>query len=89
MDDEGKSPRVEVTDAWREEQRAKRDAYEAKRRAWTRMPEPAIEAEDVEVSAADGSATPGHTETGGSGIPGRRGPRSGTIRDPRQTRFRF
>jgi hypothetical protein len=89
MDVEEKPPRVVVTAAWRKEQRAKRDAYEAKRRAWARMLGSAIEAEDVEVSAADGSATPGHTEAGGSGIPGRRGPRSGTIRDPRQTRFRF
>lgn len=34
MDVEEKPPRVVVTAAWRKEQQAKREAYEAKRRAW-------------------------------------------------------
>ena len=36
MDDEEKPPPIVVTAAWRKEQQAKRDAYEAKRRAWVR-----------------------------------------------------
>ena len=37
MADEERPSRVVVSDAWRKEQQAKREAYEAKRRAWARM----------------------------------------------------
>jgi hypothetical protein len=46
MEDQGKPSRVVVTDAWRKEQQAKRDAYEAKRRAWARSFERDGEAEE-------------------------------------------
>jgi hypothetical protein len=88
MDEERKSPRVVVTEAWRKEQRAKRAAYEARRRAWTRLLESGSEAGDDET-AAPGEPAAGIAETGARTVPARRGRRGGTIRDERQARFTF
>lgn len=88
MEDNKPTP-VVVTDAWRKEQQAKRDAYVAKRRAWVqRLERP----DDI---AEDAAQTPGvaqtsrATETGSAIIPERRGRLGGTIQDKRQTRFTF
>jgi hypothetical protein len=48
MDVEQKPPRVVVTAAWRNEQQAKREAYEAKRRAWVQTFEHGAQAEEDE-----------------------------------------
>ena len=89
MADEERPSRVVVTDAWRKEQQAKREAYEAKRRAWARMLERGDEAEEDEVPAPDGPAASEAAETGRAGVPERRGRRGGTIQDKRQARFTF
>jgi hypothetical protein len=89
MADEERPSRVVVTDAWRKEQRAKREAYEAKRRAWARTLERGDDADEDEVPASGGPAVSEAAETGRSGIPERRGRRGGTILDKRQARFTF
>ena len=89
MADEERPSRVVVTDAWRKEQRAKREAYEAKRRAWARMLERGDEAEEDEVPAPAGPAVSEAAETGRAGVRERRGRRGGTILDKRQARFTF
>ena len=89
MEDQGKPSRVVVTDAWRKEQQAKRDAYEAKRRAWARTVERGGDVEEAEVSAPGGTSAAGAAGTGGAIIPERRGRRGGTIQDRRQARFAF
>ena len=45
---QGNPSRVAVTDAWRKEQQAKREAYEAKRRAWVRTFERGDEVDENE-----------------------------------------
>ena len=88
MDGEAGPPRVVVTDAWRREQRAKREAYEAKRRAWTR---------GLERGAGVGgdgdppppTATSGTGDAGDPVAPARRGRRGGMVHDRRQARFVF
>ncbi len=89
MENLGKPSRVAVTDAWRKEQQAKRDAYEAKRRAWARTFARGGEAEEPDVPAPGGTSPAGAAETGGAIIPERRGRRGGTIQDRRQARFTF
>jgi hypothetical protein len=89
MEDQGKPSRVVVTDAWRTEQQAKRDAYEAKRRTWARSFERDGEAEEGDVPAPGETSPVGAAETGGVVIPERRGRRAGTIQDRRQARFAF
>ena len=74
MADEERPSRVVVTDAWRKEQQAKREAYEAKRRAWARMLEHGDEAEEDEVPA------PGAGGVRGRGNRPRRNP--GAARPP-------
>jgi hypothetical protein len=89
MDEEQRPPRVVVTAAWRKEQQAKREAYEAKRRAWVGKFERGTEAEE------DESPTPGEAEAssaleiGAARVAPRRGRRSGTVQDKRQARFTF
>jgi hypothetical protein len=87
MEEQGKPPRVVVTDAWRKEQQAKRDAYEAKRRAWARTLERGGEAEERDAVEPGGTAAV--TETSDLANPERRGRRGGTIQDRRQARFGF
>ena len=89
MEDKGKPSRVVVTDSWRMEQQAKRDAYEATRRAWVRRVEHGDEAEEDEVAAPDGGRASEAAETGRGGAPERRLRRGGTIPDGRQARFTF
>jgi hypothetical protein len=89
MDEERKSPRVAVTEAWRKEQQAKRAAYEARRRAWTRRFESGSDAGDDDTVAPDGAAEAGSGETGPRQAPVRRGRRGGIIKDERQARFTF
>jgi hypothetical protein len=89
MEDQERPSRVVVTDAWRKEQQAKRDAYEAKRRVWARTFERGIEVEEEEVPASGAMAVSKTAETGGAIIPERRGRRSGKIQDRRQARFAF
>jgi hypothetical protein len=90
MDEEGKPPRVVVTEAWRKEQQAKREAYEAKRRAWARMLESGSEADEGEAPTPGGPAASGAAVTGDvTAIPARRRRRDGTIQDRRQARFTF
>jgi hypothetical protein len=89
VEDKGNPSRVVVTDAWRKEQQAKREAYEAKRRAWARTFELGDEAEEADKPASGGTAAAGAAETGGAVIPERRGRRGGTIRDHRQARFTY
>jgi hypothetical protein len=89
MEDRGKPSRVVVTDAWRKEHQAKRDAYEAKRRAWARTFERGGEAEEVDAPASGEASAAGAAESGGAVIPERRGRRGGTIQDGRQARFTF
>ena len=95
MDEPGKSPRVAVTDAWRTEQQAKREAYEAKRRAWMQRFERGAEGdsgagEDAAVpmpggpGADGGSAGPAH-----GAVRDRRRRQGGPVHDPRQARFVF
>ncbi len=83
MADEERPSRVVVTDACRKEQQAKREAYEAKRRAWVRMVERGDEADENELPASEAA------EAGRTGVPRRRGRRGGTIQDKRQARFTF
>jgi hypothetical protein len=89
MADEERPSRVVVTDAWRKEQQAKREAYEAKRRSWTGMLARGDEAEETDAPEPDGTSTAGVAEAGGAVIRERRGRRGGTIQDKRQTRFTF
>ena len=89
MDEEEKSPRVVVTASWRKEQQAKREAYEAKRRAWVRTFERGTEAEEDESPAPGETAAPGALETRDARVAPRRGRRGGTVRDKRQMRFTF
>ena len=88
MADDERPSRVVVTDAWRKEQQAKREAYEATRRAWVRRVE-RDEAEEDEVAAPDGGRAAEAAETGRARVPPRRGRRGGTIPDGRQARFTF
>jgi hypothetical protein len=89
MDVEEKPPRIVVTAAWRNEQRAKREAYEAKRRAWVRTFERGTEAEEDESPAPGETAPPDALETRAAGVLPRRGRRGGTVQDKRQARFTF
>jgi hypothetical protein len=89
MDVEVKPPRVVVTAAWREEQQAKRDAYEAKRRAWVRTLERGAEVEEDQSPAPGEASPPDALGTRGAGVVPRRGRRGGTVHDKRQTRFAF
>jgi hypothetical protein len=89
MDEEEKPPRVVVTAAWRKEQQAKRDAYEAKRRAWVRTFERGTDAEEDESPAPGETAPPSALETTGAGVVPRRARRGGTVQDKRQARFTF
>ena len=90
MDVEEKPPRVVVTAASRKEQQAKREAYEAKRRAWARTFERGTEAEGDESPAADETSPPNAIEAGDyAGVVPRRGRRGGTVLDKRQARFTF
>jgi len=89
MDVEEKPPRVVVTAAWREEQQAKREAYEAKRRAWVRTFERGAEADEDESPTPRETAPPDALETRGAGVVPRRGRRGGTVHDKRQARFSF
>jgi len=89
MDEERTRDHVAVTGAWGEEQRAKQEAYEAKRRAWVRMFERGFDAEQDEPPGAADPAAAGVTGTGGASIRERRASRGGTIQDRRQTRFIF
>jgi len=89
MDEEEKPPRVVVTAAWRKEQQAKREAYEAKRRAWVRTFERGAEADEDESSAPGETAPADALETRGAGVIPRRGRRGGTVQDKRQARFTF
>ena len=89
MDVEEKPPRVVVTAAWRKEQQAKREAYEAKRRAWVRTFERGTEAEEDESPAPGEAAPPDALETRGAGVVPRRGRQDGTVLDKRQARFTF
>jgi hypothetical protein len=89
MEDEAKSSRVEVAAAWRKEQQAKRDAYEATRRAWARTLEHGTDVEECEIPAPEEATASGAAETEGVVSPERRGRRGRTILDRRQTRFTF
>ena len=68
MDEEQKPPRVVVTAAWRKEQQAKREAYEAKRRAWVRTFERGTEAEEDESPAPGETAASSALETRGARV---------------------
>jgi hypothetical protein len=89
MDVEEKPPRVVVTATWRKEQQAKREAYEAKRRAWARTFERGTEAEEDESPAPGETAASDALETRDARVAPRRGRRGGTVRDKRQARFTF
>jgi hypothetical protein len=89
MSDPERPSRVVVTDAWTKEQQAKREAYDAKRRAWVRRVEHGDEAEEDEISATDGGRASEAAETGRARVPKGRGRRGGTIPDGRQARFTF
>jgi len=89
MNEEQRPPRFVVTAAWREEQQAKREAYEARRRAWVRTFERGAEAEEDERPAPGETAPPDALETRGAGVLPRRGRRGGTVQDKRQARFTF
>ena len=89
MDVEEKPPRVVVTAAWRKEQQAKREAYEAKRRAWVRTFERGAEAEEDESPAQGETAASSALETRDARGAARRGRRGGTVQDKRQARFTF
>ena len=88
MDVEEKTPRV-VTAAWRKEQQAKREAYEAKRRAWVRTFERGAEAEEDESPAPGETVASRALETRDAGVVPGRGRRGGTVQDKRQARFTF
>jgi len=89
MNEEQRPPRFVVTAAWREEQQAKREAYEARRRAWVRTFERWAEAEEDERPAPGETPPPDALETRGAGVVPRRGRRGGTVPDKRQARFTF
>ncbi len=89
MNEEQRPPRVVVTTSWRKEQQAKRDAYEAKRRAWVGTFERGTEAEEDESPAPRETAPPDAPETRDAGVVPRRGRRGGTVQDKRQARFTF
>ena len=89
MNVERRPPRVVVTAAWRKEQQAKREAYEARRRAWARTFERGAEAEEDESPAQGETAPPDALESRGAGVVPRRGRRGGTVQDKRQARFTF
>ena len=89
MNVERRPPRVVVTAAWRKEQQAKREAYEATRRACVRTFERGTEAEEDESPAPGETAAPGALEKRDARVAPRRGRRGGTVRDKRQARFTF
>jgi len=89
MNEEQRPPRVVVTTAWRRKQQAKREAYEAKRRAWVRTFERGTEAEEGESPAPGETAPPDVLETGSAGVVLRHSRRVDTVQDKRQARFRF
>ena len=89
MDVEEKPPRVVVTAAWRKDQQAKRDAYEAKRRAWVRTFERGTGGGEDDSLAPGEMAASNASETSGARLVPRRGRRGGTIQDGRQARFTF
>lgn len=93
MDEPAKPPRIAVTDAWRNEQQARRDAYEAKQRGWMRSLERSLDAEAD--AGEDEIPLPGGQVVSGSVAPDpaialvRRTRRGGMVHDVRQTRFMF
>ena len=89
MEEKGKPSRGVVTDAWRKEQQAKREVYEATRRAWVRRVEHGDEAEEDEVAAPDDRRAAEAAETDRARAPERPRRRGGTIPDGRQARFTF
>ncbi len=89
MDVEEKPPRVVVTATWWREQQEKREAYEAKRRAWVRTFERGAEAEEDESPAPGETAASSALESKGARIAARRGQRGGMVQDKRQARFTF
>ena len=89
MDVEEKPPRVVVTTAWRKEQQAKREAYEAKRRVWVRTFERGTGAGEDDSPAPGETAASDASETRDAGLAPRRGRRGGTVQDKRQGRFTF
>ena len=89
MDEQGNPGRVVVTAAWRNEQQTKREAYEAKRRAWVRTFEGGVQSEEDERPAPGETTAPDALETRGAGVAPRRGRRGGTVQDKRQARFTF
>jgi hypothetical protein len=89
MNEEQKPAPIVVTAAWRKEQQAKRDAYEAKRRAWVRTFERGTGAGEEDSPAQGETSPPNAIETGSAGVVPRRGRRRGMIQDKRQARFTF
>jgi hypothetical protein len=89
MEDKDKPAQVVVTDAWRKEQQAKRDAYQAKRRAWVQQLENADHTTGDEIPTPGAATATSATEAGSVIIPERRGRLGGTIQDKRQARFTF
>jgi hypothetical protein len=93
MDEPARPPRIAVTDAWRNEQQAKRDAYEAKRRGWMRGLERGLDAEadagEDEVPAPGGQGVSGSVAPDPAIAPARRSRWGGMVHDVRQTRFTF
>jgi hypothetical protein len=89
MNEEQKPPAIVVTAAWRKEQQAKRDAYEAKRRAWVRTFERGTGAGEGDSPAPDEAAASNASETGDARLARRRGRRGGTVQDKRQGRLKF
>jgi hypothetical protein len=88
MNEEQRPPRVVVTAAWRDEQQAKRGAYEAKRRAWVGTFERGTGAGEDD-SPASGETAANASETRDALVAPRRGRRGGTVQDKRQGRFTF
>jgi hypothetical protein len=89
MDDEEKPPPIVVTAALRKEQQAKRDAYEAKRRAWVTTFERGTGAGEEDSPAPGETAASNASETRDARVAPRRGRRGGTVQDKCQGRFTF
>lgn len=89
MNEEQKPSPIVVTAAWRKEQQAKRNAYEAKRRVWVRTFERGTAAGEDDSLAPGETAAPNASETSDARLAPRRGRRGGTVQDKRQGRFTF
>jgi hypothetical protein len=89
MDEHGKPSRAVVTATWKREQQAKRDAYEAKRRAWVRKFERETGAGEDDSLAPDEAAASNASETRDARLAQPRGRRGGTVQDKRQGRLKF